>query len=41
MWQTWVYLFAVVAILALSFFFLMRSVDKKLDGLKAKTKKKR
>lgn len=41
MWQTWVYLLAVVAILSISFFFLMRSVNKRLDGLKSKPKKKR
>ncbi|WP_265444584.1 hypothetical protein [Acetivibrio straminisolvens] len=41
MWRTWVYLLAVVAILGVSFFFLMRSADKKLEDLKAKSKKKK
>ncbi|HOM02115.1 MAG TPA: hypothetical protein PLH43_04730 [Acetivibrio sp.] len=40
-WQTWVYLLAVVAILGISFFLLMRSADKKLEGIKAKSKKKK
>lgn len=37
----WVYLLSGVAVLGLSFFFLMRSVDKKLADLKSKPKKKR
>lgn len=39
MWFTWVYLLVGVTILGLSFFFLMRSVDKKLAALKSKKKK--
>jgi len=36
-----VYLLAVVAILGVSFFLLLRSADKKLEGIKAKSKKKK
>ena len=37
----WIYIIAGAALLGVSFFFLMRSANKNLEDLQAKSKKKR
>jgi intracellular septation protein A len=39
--QTIIYLLAAIAFLALSYFLMMRSVNKRLESIKAKNKKRK
>jgi len=37
----WIYILAGIALLGIAFFFLMRSANKNLEALQAKSKKKK
>jgi len=37
----WIYILAGIALLGISFFFMMRSANKNLEALQSKSKKKR